>query len=100
MIQQGNLRVSSRIVTKLREKHDVSTDEVWECFYNRVGSFLEDTRVSHRTEPPTMWFIASTDSNRRLKVVFIENDDGTYEIKTAYEPNDVEETVYGRYSSP
>lgn len=65
---------------------------------NREGGLLEDTRVNNRTEPPTMWFIAATDKCRQLKIVFIELDDGNYEIKTAYEPNGIEVIIYEKYS--
>jgi hypothetical protein len=45
-----------------------------------------------------MWFIAETDSGRLIKIVFIELDDGSYEIKTAYEPNVIEVKIYEKYS--
>jgi hypothetical protein len=92
------LRVSERILEKLQVKHRVKIEEIWECFLNRIGGFLEDARANHQTEPPTMWFIAETDSGRLLKIVFMELRDGNYEIKTAYEPNDIEVTIYEKYS--
>jgi len=45
-----------------------------------------------------MWFIAETERERLLKIVFIELDDGSYEIKTAYEPNVIEVRIYEKYS--
>lgn len=97
-MKHHQLKISERILKKLKDKHRVKIEEVWECFINRIGGFLEDTRTSHRTEPPTMWFIAETDKGRLLKVVFMELSDGNYEIKTAYEPNDTEVTIYEKYS--
>ncbi len=93
-----HLKISQRILAKLREKHQVKIDEIWECFFNRVHGFLEDTRVNHKTEPPTPWFIAETDKGRFLKIVFMELENGQYEIKTAYEPNDLEVKIYETYS--
>jgi len=97
-MKHHRLKASERILKKLNDKHRVKIEEVWECFINRVGGFLEDTRVNNRTEPPTMWFIAETDKGRQLKIVFIELDDGNYEIKTAYEPNVTEVKIYEKYS--
>jgi hypothetical protein len=89
--------ITGRIRTKLKEKHNVEPEEVEQCFGNRLGRFLEDTREAHRTSPPTQWFIAETDSGRKLKIVFV-NDVNGLEIKTAYEPNDIEEKIYEKYS--
>lgn len=94
----NNLKISKRVIEKLQKKHRVDTGEVIECFLNRTGGFLEDTRVDHKTEPPTMWFIAETDHRRLLKIVFIELVDEGYEIKTAYEPNNIEVNIYEKYA--
>jgi hypothetical protein len=40
-----------------------------------------------------MWFLAATNTNRILKVVFVFND-GDFYIKTAYEPNTDEIEIY------
>ncbi len=92
------LKINERILKKLYEKHRVKIEEAWECFINRTGGFLEDSRINHRTEPPTMWFIAKTDKGRRLKIVFMKLNNGIYEIKTAYEPNETEVTIYEKYA--
>ncbi|MEO9204911.1 MAG: ADP-ribosyl-(dinitrogen reductase) hydrolase [Gammaproteobacteria bacterium] len=95
---QNNFKFTKRIAEKLLKKHRVTIIEVGECFLNRIHGLLEDTRLDHRTEPPTLWFIAETDHGRLLKVVFIEHTDGTYEIKTAYEPNENEVKIYERFA--
>jgi hypothetical protein len=51
-----------------------------------------------KTNPPTLWFIGETDQGRILKIVFVELKNGIYEIKTAYEPNDVEVKIYENYA--
>jgi hypothetical protein len=92
------ITIAPQIVTKLRGKHGVRPYEIHECFLNRVGKFLEDTRERHRTRPPTQWFIAETDVGRSLKVVFIEDvQNGQIHIKTAYEPDEAEERIYEKY---
>jgi uncharacterized DUF497 family protein len=96
MIQ--SMKISKRIAEKLEKKHKVDFSEIEECFFNRTKGLLEDARLDHRTEPPTLWFIAKTDYGRLLKVVFIEHANGSYEIKTVYEPNDNEVKIYERYA--
>ena len=93
-----NFKISKRIVEKLKIKHKVSVNEVVETFLNRTLGFLEDTRLNHKTEPPTLWFIAETDRGRLLKIVFMIVEEGTYEIKTAYEPNQAELQIYEKYA--
>jgi uncharacterized DUF497 family protein len=93
-----NLNVSDAVIKKLHEKHHVTRVEVEECFYNRIKGLLEDTREQHKTNPATMWFIAETDEGRSLKVVFVELENETYEIKTAYEPNEDEVRIYEKYA--
>ena len=89
--------ISDKIRAKLLEKHGVSVEEVFECFSNRDGGFLEDTREDHLTDPPTQWFIAETNYGRRLKVCFIFKN-GDVLIKTAYSPNTIEESIYSKHS--
>lgn len=80
------LRISERIAAKLKEKHKVSIREVEQCFENREGPLLEDDRSEHKTEPPTQWFVASTNQGRLLKVIFVR-DDGEVYVKSAYDAN-------------
>jgi hypothetical protein len=49
-MKHHQLKASERILKKLKDKHQVRIEEVWECFMNRGGGFLEDTRVNNRTE--------------------------------------------------
>lgn len=93
-----NLIMSEAVNQKLLKKHDVRRFEVEECFLNRAKGLLEDTREQHKTHPPTLWFIAETDVGRLLKIVFIELPHGVYEIKTAYEPNQLEVNIYETYA--
>jgi uncharacterized DUF497 family protein len=93
-----NFNINAAVAKKLSEKHHVTRDEVEECFYNRSKGLLEDTREQHKTIPQTMWFIAETDVGRHLKIVFVELDSDTYEIKTAYEPNAEEVRIYEKFA--
>ena len=87
------LVVPPKIKEKLQEKHGVTCREVEQCFANREGGLLMDTREVHKTDPPTTWFIAPTNKGRRLKVVLVQNGSDIF-IKTAYEPNQQEEDIY------
>lgn len=93
-----NLMVSATVEAKLQQKHFVTIREVEQCFYNREGRLLFDTRTKTKTNPPTLWFIALTNKNRSLKVVYIQKDQKLI-LKTAYEPNDVELAIYARYGT-
>lgn len=93
-----NLVVSEAIKIKLQKKHRVTIREVEHCFTNREGRLLFDNRASTKTNPPTLWFIALTNQNRKLKIVYIQK--GTEVIlKTAYEPNDLELDIYARFGA-
>ncbi|MEI2429178.1 hypothetical protein RDV84_23200 [Lysobacter yananisis] len=86
-------KISPGVAEKLRTRHSVTSDEIAECFANRTGKFFEDTRAGNITNPPTYWFVADTDTGRKLKVVFVRHVD-YFAIKTAYEPTDGSDTLY------
>ncbi|RMD67691.1 MAG: ADP-ribosyl-(dinitrogen reductase) hydrolase [Gammaproteobacteria bacterium] len=88
--------ISPKIKKKLQEKHSVSEEEVHECFANREGRLLMDTREEHRSDPPTLWFIAETHMGRKLKIVFIQKGEDIY-LRTAYEANETEIRIYEKY---
>ena len=91
--------VSPKVRAKLAGKlHPVSPKEIEECFSTRDRGFLEDKRDNNRTTPPTKWFISDTFMGRFLKAAFIQMDDGSIVIKTAYEPNSEEKRIYQKYS--
>jgi hypothetical protein len=72
-----------------------SRREVEQCFENKCGTFLPDTREDHQTDPPTLWFIAPTNPGRLLKVIFVFRDGNIY-VKSAYEPEPAAITIYER----
>jgi uncharacterized DUF497 family protein len=88
------LNVSAKVRQKLADKHNVQIEEIIQCFSNRDKGFLKDTRENHQTNPPTLWFIAETDYGRKLKVVFILEEDKSITIKTAYTANNMEISIY------
>jgi hypothetical protein len=81
------MKIDSRVLDKLQNKHNVSSDEVYEAFGNVTKGFLEDSREQHTTYTKTYWFIAETDMGRLLKIVFIRPNSEVI-IKTAYEPSE------------
>jgi len=98
------LRFSDDVKRKLSEKHQVSEDEVRQCFENRDGDYIKDPREEHQTDPPTHWFVSETNKRRRLKVCFVARKIKTesghevrVDIKTAYPPDEIEIAIYERF---
>jgi len=91
------LLISAKITAKLTQRHNVTREDIEQCFATRSKRYLRDIREEHRTNPPTLWFISETYNGRKLKVVFIqvEND---VAIKTAFEPSIEDTIVYERYA--
>ncbi|MDO9316601.1 MAG: ADP-ribosyl-(dinitrogen reductase) hydrolase [Gammaproteobacteria bacterium] len=87
---------SPDIQKKLLAKHKVLREEVEQCFYNRRGKLLEDSREEHKTTPPTQWFIAETDKRRKLKVIFVL--DGDVRVKSAYDADEESIRIYKKHA--
>ncbi len=93
------LVISTRVRAKLaRKKPPVTEAEIIQCFANRGETYLLDVREQHKSTPPTQWFVAETDFGRKLKVAFIPIGDDIH-IRTAYQANNAEIRIYGKYSS-
>jgi hypothetical protein len=88
-----NLVISPAIEGKLTLKHQITRQDVEQCFVNRTRSYLIDDRLDHQTEPQTEWFIAENDRGVLIKVVFIFDDDLIY-LKSAFPPNAIEIRIY------
>lgn len=88
--------ISQKIRDKLAAKHNVSPEEIEQCFANRTGKYVKDLREEHASDPPTKWFISETDYGRKLKVVFILKDGDVY-LRTAFSPNEDELRIYNKY---
>lgn len=85
--------INENTLDKLLSKHGVTRREVEQCFDNLCGTYLLENREEHRSEPPTLWFIAPTNHDRLLKIVFIFID-GNIRIKSAFPPNSDEICIY------
>ncbi|WP_231970553.1 ADP-ribosyl-(dinitrogen reductase) hydrolase [Polynucleobacter necessarius] len=94
-----NLMIIPAIEEKLNIKHQITRQDVEQCFINRTRSYLLDNRLDHQTEPPTEWFIAENDRGILIKVVFIF-DDGLIYLKSAFPPNSTEIRIYNTISIP
>lgn len=90
--------ISETIRAKLASAHDVGVPEVHQCFANRTGNLLTDSREEHATDPPTHWFISPTNKGRLLKVCYVPRED--YFVRTCYEPNGEELTIYRKFGDP
>lgn len=89
----ASIIISETVSSKLEQKHNVTREEVSQCFDNRCGMLLIDEREKHRRNPPTLWFVAETRVGRLLKIVF-QVRDGNMHLITAYEPNETEIRIY------
>lgn len=93
------LKISSKVQAKLASKKPpVTQAEIEQCFANRTGIYLLDSREEHASDPPTQWFIAETYYGRELKVVFIQRDNDIV-IRTAYDPNADEVRIYKKFAT-
>lgn len=93
-----NLVISLKIEEKLSKKNPpVSRREVEQCFENIHGGLLTDEREVHKTDPPTLWFIAKTNANRELKIVYVQKGGIVY-LKSAFDPDDEERRIYQKYA--
>lgn len=90
--------ISDAIRAKLAAKHDVGEPEVHQCFANRTGNILFDTREQHITDPLTRWFVAATNKGRLLKVCYVP--DGDYYLRSCFEPDDHELAMYRKHGKP
>jgi uncharacterized DUF497 family protein len=88
-----NLRISQGVTDKLRDKHGVTRREVEQCFENKCGLYLEDDREDHKSDPPTLWFVAPTSKGRLLKIIFIYRD-GQVQLRSAYEADHAAQSLY------
>ncbi|HEY4083441.1 MAG TPA: ADP-ribosyl-(dinitrogen reductase) hydrolase [Burkholderiaceae bacterium] len=79
------LIISPKIKTKIGDPShgSISEREVMECFLNRCGRVVKDDREEHRTDPPTVWFVSETHLGKKVKVVYVEDDENIY-LKSAY----------------
>lgn len=95
------LNISLSVRAKLAQpSHNVTEEEIEQCFANRCGRTCEDSRPEHRTPIPTVWFVAETDYGRRLKIVFIhDRDSGTIDIKSAYQATDEITRIFNKYAA-
>ncbi|MDO3521828.1 ADP-ribosyl-(dinitrogen reductase) hydrolase [Ralstonia pseudosolanacearum] len=89
------LAITPSIKHKLEIKHNVTELEVRQCFLNRCGIYLVDDREDHRTDPPTLWFVAETDRGRVLKIIFMHVD-GNVVLKSAFDASPAVQGIYDR----
>ena len=91
-----NLLISPDTLEKLTSKHSVTRREVEQCFENKCGLYLVDDREEHRSDPPTLWFVAPTHNGRMLKVIFIYRD-GQVHLRSAYNADADVQRIYNEH---
>jgi hypothetical protein len=92
-----NLKISDDVLEKITKEHNVKVSEVEHAFANRYAGLLEDKRAQHRTDPPTLWFVAPTNAGRQLKIVYMQIGLEIH-LKSAFDPNAEEERIYAKYA--
>ena len=89
------LIISQSVRLKLANPdHQVTEAEIRQAFANRAEIMVEDTRAWHKTNPPTLWFVADTDFGRKLKVMLVPHTNGDVEIKSAYSATTQVQRIY------
>lgn len=91
-----NLIISKDILDKLKNRHRICKREIEQCFENKCGIFLQDSREEHLTDPPTLWFVAPTNSGRILKLMLVYRDGSVY-LKSAYDATPEIQAIYERH---
>lgn len=91
--------ISAGILSKLQDKHQVTEAEVRQCFDNICGGLLIDDREDHRTDPPTLWFIAMTNKRRLLKICYVQKGADQH-VKSAFDPIEIEMRIYRGKANP
>lgn len=94
------LVISLKVRAKLAlPSHNVTEEEIEQCFANRDGRSCYDMRPEHQAALPTQWFVAQTDYGRRLKIVYVhDTHNNNIEIKSAYIATDDVNRIYNKYS--
>lgn len=90
------LRISQDVLDKIGAR-GISRSDIEQCFFNRDGGLCEDTRAQHLTNPLTQWFVSCTDKGRRLKIMFVPEQDGP-DLKSAYDATDEIARIYEKYA--
>lgn len=85
--------ISEEMLKKLNSKHQVTRVDVQQCFTNKCGPNLEDTRENNKTDPPTLWFIAPTNKGELMKIIFVYRD-GKIFLKSAYKADEISIRIY------
>lgn len=87
--------ISGKILEKITSR-EISEREIKQCFENISGTYLEDPREEHRTDPPTHWFVSETNCGRKLKIMFVHRDSNIF-IKSAFEATEEIIRIYEKY---
>jgi hypothetical protein len=90
------IRISEDVLKKITDRN-ISRLEIEQCFLNVEDGYCEDDRAIHKTNPPTKWFVAPTDKDRILKIMFVPEKDGV-DLKSAYEATDNVCRIYKKFA--
>lgn len=85
--------IPAGVKIKIVEKHHLTVEEVREAFFNLEGEFATEEREANQGSHKRYWFISKSDTGRVIKVV-LADEDGSFYLVTAYEPDDQEVNLY------
>lgn len=93
------LIISPKIRDKIADPShgSVTEKEVKECFLNRCGRHAVDPREEHKTDPETRWFVSETHLGRKLKIVYVEDDENVY-LKSAYPATPTIQSIFETFA--
>jgi hypothetical protein len=91
------IRISDDVLKKIAERN-IGPADIAQCFQNRELGYCDDTRAKHLTNPLTKWFVAPTDRDRALKIMFVPEKDGV-DLKSAYDATDEIRRIYTKYAA-
>jgi hypothetical protein len=95
------LIISPKILAKIGgEDHGSVTErEVRECFMAWDGWYCEDPRDEHKTPSglATRWFVGESHVGRKLKIVYVEDEENVY-LKSAYVATSDVQRIFAKYA--
>jgi hypothetical protein len=83
-----DVKASQAIIGKLGVL-GITLGEIEESLFNLQLPMIEETRMEHRTEPPTYWFVSETAMDRVLFVVGLwDREREVFIVKTSRDATD------------
>ncbi len=90
--------IPSQEISDKLAKRQIDEFDIRACLANREGTFVEETKLTHITNPASYWFIAEDDKGRILKISFMYYTAAAeMHIKSAFEASEKQINEYKPY---